>query len=96
LIVVLLLAFFYAQVADTLWARGALQGMGAVSAGLIAATGIKLIAALKENVMGMAVCIALAAMTFIAVAWLRLPLAWVLLGIGSLGFAWAYHRLGES
>jgi chromate transporter len=96
LIVVLLLAFFYAQVANTPWAQGALQGMGAVSAGLIAATGIKLIAALKNNVMGMGVCIALAAMTFISVAWLRLPLAWVLVGIGSLGFAWAYHKLSES
>ncbi|MEN9843548.1 MAG: Chromate transport protein [Pseudomonadota bacterium] len=96
LIVVLLLAFFYGQVADTAWARGALQGMGAVSAGLIAATGIKLIAALNKNIMGMFVCIALAAITFIAVAWLRLPLAWVLLGIGSLGFAWAYHKFGES
>jgi chromate transporter len=95
LVVVLLLAFFYGQVADTAWARGALQGMGAVSAGLIAATGIKLIAALNKNIMGMSVCIALAAITFIAVAWLRLPLAWVLLGVGSLGFAWAYHKLGE-
>lgn len=96
LMVVLLLAFFYGQVADTTWARGALQGMGAVSAGLIAATGIKLIAALKQNIMGMTVCIVLAALTFIAVAWLRWPLVWVLLGIGSLGFAWAYHKLGKS
>lgn len=96
LMVVLLLAFFYGQVADTAWARGALQGMGTVSAGLIAATGIKLISALKQNVMGMTVCIALAALTFIAVAWLRLPLVWVLVGIGSSGFAWAYHKLGES
>lgn len=96
LMVVLLLAFFYGQVADTAWARGALQGMGTVSAGLIAATGIKLISALKQNVMGMTFCIALAALTFIAVAWLRLPLVWVLVGIGSLGFAWAYHKLGDS
>lgn len=96
LMVVLLLAFFYGQVADTAWARGALQGMGTVSAGLIAATGIKLISALKQNVMGMTVCIALAALTFIAVAWLRLPLVWVLVGIGSSGFAWAYHKLGAS
>jgi len=95
LIVVLLLAIFYGSVADTNWAQGALRGMGMVSAGLIAATGIKLMAALGKNAMGLRACICLAALTFVAIAWLRWPLAWVLLGLGGAGFAWAYRCLGR-
>ncbi len=96
LVVVLLLAALYGSVADTPAAQGALRGMGAVAAGLITATGIKLIAALDKNAMGLSVCIALAAATFVAIALLRWPLAWVLLGIGGGACAWAYHVLGRA
>jgi chromate transporter len=96
LVVVLLLAALYGSVADTPAAQGALRGMGAVAAGLITATGIKLIAALDKNAMGLAVCIALASATFVAIALLRWPLAWVLLGIGGGACAWAYHVLGRA
>nr|MBP9831458.1 chromate transporter [Polaromonas sp.] len=75
-------------------AKGALKGMGAVSAGLIAAVGLKLVGALKTNVMTVGVCVALAAMTFVAIAILRIPLAWVLLVLGSAAMAWAYRQLG--
>ncbi len=95
LLVVLLMAIAFATVADTPTATGALRGMGAVAAGLITATGLKLVGALRGNVMGMTVCIALAAATFVAIAWLRIPLAWVLLVLGGLGWAWAWHRLGQ-
>ena len=95
LVVVLLLAALYGSVADTPAAQGALRGMGAVAAGLITATGIKLMAALDKNAMGMAVCIALAVVTFIAIALLRWPLAWVLLGIGGGACLWAYRVLGR-
>ena len=71
LVVVLLLAFFYGKVADTAWAQNALRGMGMVSAGLIAATGIKLMSALRSNVMGWRIGALLAAATFVAIAWLR-------------------------
>ncbi|MBY0465745.1 MAG: chromate transporter [Burkholderiales bacterium] len=93
LVVVLMLAFFYGKVADTSWAQAALRGMGMVSAGLIAATGIKLMGALASNAMGWRMCTFLAAATFIAIAWLRLPLVWVLLGLGGIGFAWAFRCL---
>ena len=96
LVVVLLLAALYGSVADTPAAQGALRGMGAVAAGLITATGIKLIAALDKNAMGMAVCIALAVVTFMAIALLRWPLAWVLLVVGGSACAWAYHVLGRT
>lgn len=94
LIIVLLLAAAFGGVADATAAQGALRGMGAVAAGLVAATGFKLMAALSRNPMGMTACVALAALTFVAVAWLRWPLVWVLMGIGGLACAWAWVRLG--
>lgn len=96
LVVVLLLAALYGSVADTAAAQGALRGMGAVAAGLITATGIKLIAALNKNAMGLPVCIGLAALTFVGVALLHLPLAWVLLVVGGGACLWAYRVLGRA
>ena len=95
-IVVLTLAALFANIADMPQAQGALRGMGAVAAGLITATGLKLIPALKKNVMGVPVNIGLSAITFIAIAWLKVPLAWVLLMVGCAACAWAYHRLGDA
>lgn len=93
-IVVLTLAALFSGIADMPQAQGALRGMGAVAAGLITATGLKLIPALKKNVMGVPVNIGLSAITFIAIALLRIPLAWVLLVVGCLACCWAFHRLG--
>jgi len=95
LVVVLALTVALSGVADQPAVQGALRGMGAVSAGLIAGTGLKLIAALRDNVMGVLACAALAALTFIAIALLRIPLVWVLLGLGLPAMAWAYHQLLE-
>lgn len=94
LLLVLVIAALFASVADMPMAQGALKGMGAVSAGLIAAVGLRLITALKANVMSAGVCIALAAITFVAIAVLRIPLVWVLLGLGSVATFWAYRQLG--
>ncbi|MDO9031286.1 MAG: chromate transporter [Hydrogenophaga sp.] len=96
LVIVLLLAALYGSVADSATAQGALRGMGAVAAGLITATGIKLIAALGKNAMGIGVCIGLAVLTFGAIALLRWPLAWVLLGLGGAACLWAYGVLGRA
>ena len=93
LLIVLALAALFGGVADTTAAQGALRGMGAVAAGLIAATGIKLIGALKRNVMGLAVCWGFAVLSFVAIALLRVPLVWVLLGLGGLACIWAHRQL---
>lgn len=93
-VIVLLLAALYSGVADTPLAQGALRGMGAVAAGLITAAGLRLIGALGRNALGLPACLALAALTFVAIALLRWPLAWVLLGLGGAACAWAYRRLG--
>ncbi len=94
LILVLILAAAFAGIADVPQAQGALRGMGAVAAGLITATGLRLIPALKKNTMGALACGVFAAMTFVAVTWLRVPLAWVILGVGGLASVYAYYRLG--
>ena len=93
LFVVLALAVVYAQFANHPAVLGALRGMGAVAAGLIAATGLKLFGALQKNVLGLPLCTALGALCFIAVALLRLPLGYVLLGLGGIACTVAYKKL---
>ena len=93
LFVVLAVAVVYAQFAEHPAVLGALRGMSAVAAGLIAATGLKLFAALQKNVLGLPLCIALGVLCFIAIAVLRWPLAYVLLGLGGIAFSVAYKKL---
>lgn len=96
LMVVLAMAALFTSISDLPAVQGALRGMGAAAAGMIIATGLKLIAALKNNVMGEAVCWAFAALTFVAIALLRLPLVWLLLSVGMLACLWAYRQLGRA
>jgi chromate transporter len=95
LVVVLLLAMAFGTVSDAAWAQGALRGMGAVSAGLIAGTGIKLMGALRNNPMRMPACIVLGVMSFAGIALLRLPLVWILAGVGLLGIGWAWLQIAR-
>jgi chromate transporter len=95
LVIVLMLAALYSQFADQAVVSGALRGMGAVAAGLILSTGFKLLTSLKTNVLGLPVCLGLTTLTLVAVAWLRWPLVWVLLGLGSAAVAAAWWRWGQ-
>ena len=95
-ILVLIIASVIAGVADSEAMQGSLRGMGAVSAGLIMATGIKMLPALKTNPMGLVACIALATITFFAIAIWRLPLSWVLLTLGPLASLWAWRCITKS
>jgi chromate transporter len=93
LCVVLALTVAMSELAHQSAIQGALRGMAAVSAGLIAGTGLKLVAALRLNTMGIGACAALAVLSFIAVALMRMPLVWVLLCLGVPATLWAYHCL---
>jgi chromate transporter len=93
LVVVLLLALVHARYADHPGVIGALRGMGAVTAGLIAATGLKLMKALKVHPLQLPVCIGLSALCFLMIAILRWPLLYVLLGLGLVGCTLTYRRL---
>jgi chromate transporter len=93
LLLLLGLALIYARFADNPHVAGALRGMGAVAAGLIVATGLKLLPALRKNVMGLPLASVLAVAAFAAIALLRLPLVWVLLGFGAIGSVAAWRSL---
>ena len=95
LLIVLALAAALGGVADAPAAQGALRGMGAVAAGLIAASGFKLMGALKQNVMGLGICWALAVLSGVAIAVFHVALVWVLLVLGGVACAWAYRQLGR-
>ena len=96
LMVVMAMAALFTSISDLPTVQGALRGMGAAAAGMIVATGLKLSAALKNNVMGEAVCWAFAALTFVAIALLRAPLLWLLLSVGMVACVWAYRQLGRA
>ena len=92
-VIVLLITMLYTEFAAVPAVAGALKGMGAVSAGLIVGTALKLTGALRSNPMGIPVCVILGVVMFSAVALLRLPLAWALLGVGILACVFAWTRL---
>ena len=91
---VLSLALLYAQFAHVPQVQAALRGMSAVSAGLIAATGLKLLPSLGRHPLGWRLALALCVLTFVGLALLRLPLALLLLGIGGPTCLLTWRRLG--
>jgi chromate transporter len=95
LVVVLAMAVLLENVADTAAGQGALRGMGAVAAGLITATGLKLAPALKSSPLGHAQALAVVVLTFVLVGLVRLPLVWVLLGVGTSACVWAWFCLKQ-
>jgi chromate transporter len=97
MVIVLILATLYTQFAQVQAVSGAVRGMGAAAAGLIGAAAIKMLAGLRKNILGTAICIALIATTFVAVGLLRLPLIYTVLGLGmpAFAYAWALVRRAE-
>ena len=93
IVLVILLALLYAQYASHPDVVGALRGMGAVAAGLIIATGLKLFGALKKNPLGVPLCALLGVICFVGIGLLRWPLYSALLGPGALGCLLAYRKL---
>jgi chromate transporter len=95
LLLVLSLGFGYGLVAHNPHVAGALRGMGAVAAGLITATGFKLMPALKKHPLGVPACIGIGACAFACIAILRFPLVWVLLGVGGTACVFTYRKMGS-
>jgi chromate transporter len=91
--VVLALTVLYAHHAQHPVVAGALRGMGAVAAGLILSTGLKLMPALRRNVLGQTPALLLAALMFAGIALLRVPLLWMLAPLGALACLLAWRRL---
>jgi chromate transporter len=95
LAIVLALTVVYAEFAFEPAVAGALRGMGAVTAGMIIGAGLNLARTLEGNAMRVPACIAVGAVTFVAVALLHLPV-WISLGIAAVACAYAWRRVGES
>ncbi|MGK5027653.1 chromate transporter [Janthinobacterium sp. RB2R34] len=93
LLIVLLLGVLYTHFGTDPRLAGALRGMAAVSAGMIAATGIKLAASLTRHPLPLWLTLSLVALGVLAVAVLRLPLVYVLLVLGALGCTLTYRKL---
>jgi chromate transporter len=96
LVVVLLLAALYSNLAQHPMAAGAMRGMGAVAAGLVLGSALKLLPALRGHVLGPWWCAGIIVAAFVALALMRWPLAVVVLGLGGASVAWCWWRLARS
>ena len=62
----------------------------------VTSTALKLMSTLKRNAMGVPICIGFGTLTVIMTAWLRVPLIWVIVGLGAVAIAVAWSRLKVS
>ena len=95
LVIVFALTLAYAEFARLPFVAGALRGMGAVAAGLVISTAVKLLSTLRSNRLGLPLSVAFIVLMVVAMAVLRWPLVWVLLGLGSIAVAIAWWRWGD-
>jgi chromate transporter len=93
LLLVLVLAVLHAHYSHHPGVAGALRGMAAVAAGMIAATGLKLASALQRHPLPMWLTGLIAMLCVVLVLLLRLPLAYTLLILGSVGVTLTYRKL---
>ena len=93
LIIVLLVAVFYARYASQPEVANALRGMSAVSAGLITATGLKMARALASSPLSRIVCGLFCIACFAAVALFKIPLIVVLFVLGVPACILTYQKL---
>ena len=96
LLVVVVLALLYTQYGQHPQVAGALRGMGAVAAGLVAATGLKLLSTLRGHPLRPWGAGLLAVATFVAIGLLGVPLVTTLLGLGGLGWGLTWWQLGRA
>lgn len=93
MLLVLALAMVYARFAETPAVAGALRGMGAVAAGLVAGVGCKLAASLSRHPLGPVLCGAITAATFLAMVVMRWPLMWILPVVGGTACVLTWRKL---
>ncbi|OEZ86604.1 putative chromate transport protein [Janthinobacterium sp. HH106] len=93
LIIVLVLGVLYTRFGDNPQMAGALRGMAAVSAGMIAATGVKLATALARHPLPLWLTLSITVLGVLMVAVLRWPLLYILLGLGGIGCLLTYRKL---
>ncbi|OEZ66323.1 putative chromate transport protein [Janthinobacterium sp. HH103] len=95
LVIVLVLGVLYTRFGDNPQMAGALRGMAAVSAGMIAATGVKLATALARHPLPLWLTLSITVLGVLMVAVLRWPLLYILLGLGGIGCLLTYRKLSR-
>ncbi len=90
-VVVLVLAAVFQHFQYLPWLQGALHGMGAASVGLVTVTAVRMSRGLRGERLAMVV----AALTFVAVALLQVPVSLVMLTLGVASVVWAWHVIGK-
>ena len=93
MVLVLVLAWVSVAFAEAAAVQGALRGMGGVAAGLVLGSGLKMIPALRSNVLGWACCLAIGGCGFLAVVVLKWSLSAVVAILGPVGVGLAWRRL---
>lgn len=93
LLILLALVLLYGWWVGQALVDGLLRGMGAVVAGVIAGTALKLGRELRQHPIGLGAALLLAGGTFAALALLRWPIAAMILSLGGLGVAWTWWKL---
>ena len=74
---------------------GALRGMGAVAAGLIAGSALKLLWGLQKHPLGFPLVLVLSATAFVGVVWLHLALHLMVLGLGGVACCLTWYRIHQ-
>jgi len=93
LVLVMFLGLVYGRFQHLPQVAGALRAMSAVAAGMIMATALKLLPALRRHPLGIPFAAAIAIGSFVAIALVRVPLLAVLLGIGGLACCLTWRKL---
>lgn len=96
MMVLIAIAILYLQFGDVAMVEGALRGMGAVAAGLIAGTSLKLAAALRQHPLGPWPTYGIASLCFLMIALMRVPLVYVLFFLGGSSILLTYWTLKKS
>jgi chromate transporter len=95
-VLLILIAIFFEQFRQYPAVSSALQGMGAVSAGLIAGTSLKLASGLKDHPLTLPIAITITLITFSLLALTKLSLIFVLLIMGTSSIILTYLRIKQA
>ena len=95
IVIALTLTVLYDKFSHYPAVNGVLQAMGAVAAGLIIGTALKLLTSIQKTVLSGGVTVIVALVTFLAVAVFRWPLLWVLLTMAGVGTWWVHRQMSK-
>jgi chromate transporter len=93
MLLVITLIFFYSSISQNPQVIGALKGMAAIAAGLIAGTSLTLAKTFKTHPLKRPICWLIVAVSFVAVVYFKVSLIYALLIFGSSSMYLTYRKL---